>query len=128
MNPEHLKISSSVTDGAFLHSLLSIAALRQDLLRGLEVSKVALYHRGETIRLVREQLIRRPPEISEETIGAVASLSIFDVSDYAFSLYRHSLESTVDGQHHFYGAMEPLCHVQADRGTRWLSFSERKEF
>jgi len=81
INPEELKISSSVTDGAFLHSLLSMAALRQDLLRGLEVSKAALYHRGETIRLLREQLTRQPPDISEETIGAVASLSIFDVSD-----------------------------------------------
>lgn len=85
MNPKRLKISSTVTDGAFLHSLLSIAALRQDLLRGLEVSKVALFHRGETIRLVREQLTRQPTEISEETIGAVASLSIFDVSQSSLS-------------------------------------------
>lgn len=73
--------SHAAVDPAWLNATLSLIALHHDLNVGKGLSQECLFHRGEALRIVNERLaVSRGRQVSNATIGAIASLANFDVS------------------------------------------------
>ena len=67
------------THAALLNGLFCLVSLHHDLSLGLAASSLSLWHRGETLRIVKEQLEREPGHLNDGIIGAVTALATFDV-------------------------------------------------
>jgi hypothetical protein len=72
--------SYASADPAWFNATLSLISLHYDLNQGHGVSRECLFHRGEALRIVNERLAASPRDVSDHTIGAIASLANFDVS------------------------------------------------
>ena len=70
----------AAADSAWLHATLALIALHYDLRLGNGVSRECMFHRGEALRIVTERLQESHKDVSDHTIGAIASLANFDVS------------------------------------------------
>lgn len=81
--------SYASADAAWLNATLCLISLHYDLKLGKGISRDSLFHRGEALRIVNERLKASPEDVSDSTIGAIASLANFDVR----SLQRHLFES-----------------------------------
>jgi hypothetical protein len=66
-------------DAAWLNGTLSLISLHYDLKAGKGISRESLFHRGEALRIVNERLKLSPRDVTDYTIGAIASLANFDV-------------------------------------------------
>ena len=71
--------SLASTDPAWMNAVLCLISLHYDLQAGKGISTICLLHRSEALRIVNQRLIDSPQDVSEETIGAIASLANFDV-------------------------------------------------
>lgn len=80
LNPESSHLPYAFTDAALLHALFSLAGMHHDLSIGRSITPTCLMHRGETLRLVNERITKTPLQLDDGTIGAVAALATFDVS------------------------------------------------
>ena len=74
-DPIMMSIASS--SPAWLHAILSLAASSHRLGNDMNESYSAdsLFHSGEAIRMINQRLIESPKEISDGTIGAIATLA-----------------------------------------------------
>jgi hypothetical protein len=76
------------SDPAWLHATLAIVAVHYTFACGVlnGASLESLFHRGEAIRLVRDRLSDPFGGVSDNTIGAIASLANHEVSEKSFFL------------------------------------------
>ncbi|KFX96093.1 hypothetical protein O988_05485 [Pseudogymnoascus sp. VKM F-3808] len=77
----------SSSDPAWLHATLSIVAVNYGFTCGVPngVSPESLFHRGEAMRLVRDHLSDPSREISDNIIGAIASLANHEMMNGSIS-------------------------------------------
>ncbi|KFY43765.1 hypothetical protein V495_03785 [Pseudogymnoascus sp. VKM F-4514 (FW-929)] len=82
--PSFLRSSS---DPAWLHATLAIIAVNYGFTFGVlnGVSPESLFHRGEALHLVRDHLSDPSGEISDNTIGAIASLANHEMMNGSIS-------------------------------------------
>jgi hypothetical protein len=73
------------THAALLNGLFCLVSLHHDLSFGSGASPLSLWHRGETLRIVKEELEREPGRLSDGIVGAVTALAAFDVSSISSS-------------------------------------------
>jgi hypothetical protein len=71
--------SDASADAAWLNGTLSLISLHHDLKVGKGISRESFFYRGETLRIVNERLKSSPRDVTDYTIGAIASLANFDV-------------------------------------------------
>lgn len=76
--------SLAAADPAWMNAFLCLISLHHDLQSRKGISRECLMHRAEALRIVNQRLIDAPRQISESTIGAIAFLANFDVSEVLF--------------------------------------------
>ena len=81
-NPTGVYLSFAATDPAMLHATLSLMSQHEAFMRREPPSRPFYFHRGEAIRIITERIGNDMEAVSEATIGAVAVLSVTDVSKY----------------------------------------------
>ncbi len=79
-NPTGSYLSFAATDPAMLHATLSLVSQHEAFMRREPPSRPFYFHRGEAIRILTARIGNGVEAISDATIGAVAVLSITDVS------------------------------------------------
>jgi len=72
--------SYASADPAWFNATLALISLHHDIKLGKGVSRECLFRRGEALRIINERLKKSPQQVSDHTIGAIASLASFDVS------------------------------------------------
>ncbi|KAG0649314.1 hypothetical protein D0Z07_4598, partial [Hyphodiscus hymeniophilus] len=73
----------AATDPAWFNATLSLIALHHDLNIGKGISQECLFHRGEALRIVNDR-ISVSCHVNDATIGAIASLANFDITNGLF--------------------------------------------
>jgi Fungal specific transcription factor domain len=82
MNPRKEWFSLAIQDHALFHVALSHAAGNLSLLLQKGDSVESLVHRMEAIRIINERLNDLGCGISDGTVGAVASMASYEVSNF----------------------------------------------
>lgn len=80
VNPEGKWMSTAISDPAMFHASLCLFALHKFQTRGGPQTNSYLWHRGEAMRLISQNLADPGQATSDATIGAVAILSASDNS------------------------------------------------
>lgn len=80
VNPEGKWMSTAISDPAMFHASLCLFALHKVQTRGRPQMNSYLWHRGEAMRLISQNLADPGQVTSDATIGAVAVLSASDNS------------------------------------------------
>jgi len=80
-NSDQEMVTLASSDPAWFHATLSVVASRNDLRNGTgeQPSWTSLYHRGEALRIIKQRLQESPSQISDTTVGAVATLAEHEV-------------------------------------------------
>ena len=86
VNPEGQWMSTAVSDPAMFHATLCLVALHKAQTSGEPPAKSYLWHRGEAMHLISQNLADLGQATSDATIGAVAIMSASDNSVSLFPL------------------------------------------
>jgi hypothetical protein len=81
-NPTGSFLHFAATDPALFHATLSIVSQHEAFMRREPPSRAFYFHRGEAIRILTTRIGDPVEAVSDATIGAVAVLSVTDVSEY----------------------------------------------
>lgn len=97
MNPRKEWFSLAIQDHALFHVALSHAAGNLGLLMQKGDSVESLFHRMEAIRIINERLNDLSCGISDGTIGAVASMASYEVSNFpTLNVAKHDVMPLYD--------------------------------
>jgi len=80
MNPKNGWLGCALTDPALFHATLLISSVHLALLHEDSMGAEVFFHKGETIRFVNDRLGDPDQGASDATIGAVACLTVIEVS------------------------------------------------
>lgn len=80
MNPKNEWLKYALSDPVLFHATLLISSVHLALLQGGILGEEVFYYKGETIRLVNDRLGDPEHGATDATIGAVACLTVIEVS------------------------------------------------
>jgi hypothetical protein len=117
-------ISIASCDPAWLHATLAVVAVHYGFARGFldGVSTESLFHRGQALQIVRQNLSNSPAGIQNSVIAAISSLANHEVSYVVYSSFLDVLMTihVTDDERIALGLRFPHAGNPSVTGDAWL--------